>query len=60
MSGNLARHLAIALHHSAPRGWKVVGAERSLFSRELAQRVGYAPAADLVVENARDADLGGV
>lgn len=52
MSGNLARHLATALHHSAPRGWKVVGAERGLFSRELADRVGYAPAADLVVENA--------
>lgn len=52
MSGNLARYLAGALTRSAPTGWRGVRAEHNLFSRELAERVGYSPAADLVVENA--------
>ena len=51
MSGNLARYLAGALTKSAPPGWRGVSAEHNLFSRELAERVGYSPAADLVVEN---------
>lgn len=51
MSGNLARYLAGALAGSPPAGWKAVSAEHNLFSRELAERVGYSPAADLVVEH---------
>ncbi|GDX83298.1 hypothetical protein LBMAG42_51090 [Deltaproteobacteria bacterium] len=51
MSGNLARHIQHTLGETAPRGWRVAGTERRLLATELEGRVGYAPAADLVIEN---------
>jgi len=55
MPGHLARHLQETLAESAPRGWKVVGSERKLLPVAIAERVGYAPAADLVIEHAASA-----
>ena len=52
MGGSLARHIQGALAETAPRGWRVAGTERRLLDVSLSNRVGYAPAADLVVENA--------
>ena len=51
MSGNLAHHIQDTFGETAPRGWRVVGTEQRLLATELSDRVGYAPAADLVIEN---------
>lgn len=52
MSGNLALHLQEELARTAPRGWQVVGKEWPLLAKHVSDQAGYAPAADLCVENA--------
>jgi hypothetical protein len=49
MAGSLARHLVEGFGPLAPKGWRA-HAEHPLFPRTFADRIGYAPDADLVLE----------
>lgn len=51
MAGVLAHHLQNAMRGSVPRGWRAVGVEQRLLPSSLSTRLGYAPAADLLVES---------
>jgi len=50
---NLARHLARTMLATTPRGWRAIGTELPLLPRDVSKRLGYRPAADLVVESTR-------
>lgn len=51
MAGALAQYLQHAMRTSTPRGWRAVGVEQRLLPHHVTERLGYAPAADLLIES---------
>jgi hypothetical protein len=49
--GALTPYLQEFMPRTAPRGWRAVGAEQKILSPGVAERLGYAPAADLLAES---------
>ncbi len=54
MAGHLAAHLQELMLESPPRGWRAIDREVAVLPPHLSAGLGYAPAADLVIESKAD------